>query len=580
MSILRAAALAVAGLVLVGVSVTLWQGYQLQRELTRAESSMSALLSAMDASDPAVRDSAISELQAAATAAADRTDGAWWGVLEHAPWVGDDVRGLQVLTRTLSLVSTDGVAPLANSVEHLQELSVGGRIDLEVAASLQAPVGRASQVFTSASDQVDRVDTSGFMGIMNQRYSDYADRLEGAASSLRAAKTAVEVLPDFAGAERPRDYLLLFQNNAEIRATGGMPGSWARIHAEGGRISMVEQGTARDFPRAEVPVVPLSSEELRLYGAEYGTYFQDPGFAPDFQRAGEIWEAHWNRRFPDIALDGVLAIDPVGMSYLLEGTGAVRVDGRTLRSGNLVEELLNRPYLELGVTEQDEFFASSARKIFEAATDEIASPIRFVEGFARASREGRFLIAPFDAEDAGRLEGSRVLGGLPVDDGKTPFVNVGVNDATSSKMSFYLRYRTTVTAESCEDGRQQLSGRMTLSQTIAPSAAARLPKSVTGAGDEITEPGLQTVIVRVYAPHGGSIDSLTIDGVRVSPREDTVEGRPVISIVTQLSSRDDVVATWTMESGPGQTGPGRLSVTPGIVRGDSDRTLASACGSR
>ncbi len=148
------------------------------------------------------------------------------------------------------------------------------------------------------------------------------------------------------GADRPREYLLLFQNNAEIRATGGMPGSWARISAENGRIDMVEQGTASDFPTADSPVVPLTEAEVAVYGEEYGAYFQDPGFAPDFQRGAEIWAAHWARRFPDVDLDGVLAIDPVAMSYLLDGTGPVSAEGRRLTSSNAVEELLSRPYLD------------------------------------------------------------------------------------------------------------------------------------------------------------------------------------------------------------------------------------------
>ncbi len=381
------------------------------------------------------------------------------------------------------------------------------------------------------------------------------------------------------GADGPRDYLLLFQNNAEIRATGGMPGSWARIHAEDGRIDMVEQGTAGDFPTADEPVVPLTDAEVAVYGEEYGQFFQDPGFAPDFPRAAELWNAHWERRFPGTDLDGVLALDPVGMSYLLTGTGPVKVEGRVLTSENVVEELLSRPYLELDSAAQDAFFEASARAIFEAATGDLASPVNFLEGFQRAASEGRFLVAPFDRTDARRLDDSRVLGGLTGDDGKTPHVDIGVNDATTSKMSYYLRYRATVESVSCEAGRQQLSGRMTLGQTISPSEAAKLPASVTGPGDEVTEPGAQTVLVRIYAPYGGSIDDLMIDGRRVTPSENDIQldGRQVITVVAQISTRDDVVATWTMESGEGQTADGRVGVTPGVVRGAMDYSFDTSC---
>ena len=71
---------------------------------------------------------------------------------------------------------------------------------------------------------------------------------------------------------------------------------------------------------------------------------------------------------------------------------------------------------------------------------------------------------------------------------------------------------------------------MTLSQTISPSEAARLPASVTGSGDEVTEPGAQTVLIRIYGPHGGSISDLMIDGRRVGSSEQNV--------MTQRSSSD------------------------------------------
>ena len=250
------------------------------------------------------------------------------GALTHAPFFGDDAHGLRVLASTLALVSTDGVAPMAESVDELDRLNAGDRIDLDargVTSGADEP-GQPSLLGSRQPTSI-RLTPRGSLGFFDQRYEDYAEQLDSAASSLASADTAAQVLPDMIGADGERDYLLLFQNNAEIRATGGMPGSWAHIHAEDGRLEMVEQGTASDFPTADEPVVPLTDAELAVYGKEYGLFFQDPGFAPDFQRGAEIWEAHWERQFPEIELDGVLALDPVGMSYLLEGTGPVTVRG-------------------------------------------------------------------------------------------------------------------------------------------------------------------------------------------------------------------------------------------------------------
>ncbi len=188
-------------------------------------------------------------------------------------------------------------------------------------------------------------------------------------------------------------------------------------------------------------------------------------------------------------------------------------------------------------------------------------------------------MAPFDAQDASRLAESEVLGSLPRDDGTTPFVDIGVNDATGSKMSYYLRYRASVNARSCTGGRQQLSGRLKVNQTVSPAQAAKLPDSVTGGGNNGTPPGTQAVLFRIYGPHGGSVSDIMIDGARVDAPEGVVriDGRQVITVYTELSSRDDVVVTWEMESGLNQSGDGAVGLTPSVLPGNSGSSFASAC---
>ncbi len=59
-------------------------------------------------------------------------------------------------------------------------------------------------------------------------------KLHEAASLSSKASYAVRLLPTMLGMEGKRDYLVLFQNNAEIRATGGIPGAFATMSANHG----------------------------------------------------------------------------------------------------------------------------------------------------------------------------------------------------------------------------------------------------------------------------------------------------------------------------------------------------------
>ena len=562
------------------VAYGVWQTWALYRDLDRAQDSAADLRAAIDSGDPEARDRAIEDLKETAAGAADRADGLWWKALTWVPILGDDADGVRTLSSTLDQVADEGVEPLADTVDRLEQVSKNGSIDLDVVREIQDPVARASDTFGAASREVDALDSSGFTDALRTRYDEYADILGDAAQALASADTAAQALPAMVGADGPRDYFVVFQNNAEVRATGGMPGSWALIHAEDGNLEMRQQGAAIEFPTFDEPVLPLTEGELAVYGKEIGRYFQDPGFAPDFPRAAELWHEHWDRKFPDIPIDGVFALDPVGMSYLVEGTGPIRVGGLTLTADNLVDELLNKPYIERGVAAQDQLFREAARTIFEAMTGDLASPVSFIDGMSRATREGRFLVAPFDDGDAEVLAGSTVLGELPTDDGKTPYVDIGVNDATGSKMSYYLRFRAEIEGRSCADNRQQLAGEMVLSQAISPRDAAELPESVTGGGNYGTEPGTQLVPVRIYGPVGGTIDDLTLEGAEVEAVEKgdvEIDDRPVVTIPVFIDTREDVVLTWSMETGSGQTGDGLLGMTPGILPGNNDAQFPSAC---
>ncbi len=190
-------------------------------------------------------------------------------------------------------------------------------------------------------------------------------------------------------------YLLIFENNAEIRATGGLPGSWALIKTDDGKLDMTLQGSANDFDFYAKPIGDITPAEKNVYGAEMGRFFQDPNFTPDFPRAAEVFNAFWQKKYPNEPLDGVVSIDVVGLSYLLDGLGPVQVGDLTLTARNVVDELLSRVYLEPDPAKQDEVFRTVARTIFESAIGGPQDPIAVVEGLAEATREGRFHVAPF-----------------------------------------------------------------------------------------------------------------------------------------------------------------------------------------
>lgn len=569
--------LLLVGLLVVVVAWSAWTGWRTERDLRAAESAVERLRAAIEDGDDAARDTALNDLREAASAAKERTDGLWWTVMTRLPVFGDDASGVEALSASIDLVASDAVSPLVATVDSLDGLVADGRIDPARVAALAGPVQGAAMAMREAAALVSAQDSDGFVSALRTRYVDYVEQVENVAADFGAAERAVDVLPSMLGSEEPRDYLFVFQNNAEIRSTGGLPGSWARVHVEDGTVELREQGNGTAFTRDQ-DTADLTAEELAVYDRFPAVYFQDAGFIPDFSRAAELFEQFWRAKYPRTELDGVITLDPVGMSYLLEGIGTVEAGPVVLTSDGLVDELLNNTYLTVrDPVQQDLRFQAVARALFTATTSQLASPVDFATGVSRAIQEGRLMVAPFVAEDRSALEGTAVLGELTGDDGDTPHVDIGVNDTTGSKMSYYLRYRAEVRGRSCADDVQSLSGSVTLNQVISAAEARTLPDDVSGGGLYGIPVGSQLLTLRIYGPFGGSIDNVRIDGKRLDTEALEIDGRPVLTVSPIIETVEDVIVTWDMESGPGQSGAGEVGITPSVVPGNLDSTFASAC---
>ena len=77
---------------------------------------------------------------------------------------------------------------------------------------------------------------------------------------------ATRILPSVLGADGPRRYLVLVQNNSEPRSLGGLAGSVIELRANRGRIELVGQETGGSFGDFGKSVLPLSKGERALYG--------------------------------------------------------------------------------------------------------------------------------------------------------------------------------------------------------------------------------------------------------------------------------------------------------------------------
>ncbi len=569
-------------LVLAGIVVLVgawlgWQAWQVNKDLSAAVDDAHRLESALEDGNSAEIDSSLAALRDHSGSAANRTDGVGWSLLTHLPSLGDDARGVRLVSDVVSALSEDGLQPLADTATNLDSiLPKNGRVPVDAVRSLQDPVARASQALDEADRRLAAGDPSGFIQRFGATYRDLAAKVSDAARSLRAADTALAVIPSILGADGPRSYLMVFQNNAEIRATGGLPGAVSLVTANDGKIEMTRQVAGNSFGRRATPVLPLTETERKLYGHQLGTYFLDANFTPDFPRTADLMRARWEEIYGG-RLSGVLSIDPVALSYLLEATGPVDVGDVTLTADNAVAELLHDVYLRYSSpAEQDAFFRSVARALFDRISSGAGTaPRKLITALSRGADEGRVYIHSFDSGEQEALGGTRVAGEFVTDVTSRPEVNVTLNDTTGAKMSYYLRFSVGATATSCLGTSQSVAVHARLTSN-APDDAEELPAYITGAGVYGVKPGNQIVTIRLFAPVDGEIKQFMINSEAFPVDGVSVDGRAVATAFVTLSPGETVDVDWSLQTGPGQTANANLVVTPGIENSGS-AFVRSAC---
>lgn len=569
-------------LVLMGIVVLVgawlgWQAWQVNKDLSAAVDDAHRLQSALEDGKSADIDSSLAALRDHSGSAASRTDGVGWSLLTHLPSLGDDARGVRLVSDVVSDLSEGGLQPLADTATNLDSiLPKNGRISVDAVRSLQEPVAQASQALEEADRRLAAEDGSGFVPRFREKYRELAGKVSDAARSLRAADTALAVMPSMLGADGPRNYLMVFQNNAEIRATGGLPGAVSLVSADSGAIKMSRQVAGAAFGHRATPVLPLTKQEEELYGPQLGTYFLDANFTPDFPRTSALMQARWEELYPE-RISGVLSLDPVALSYLLEATGPVSVGGMTLTAQNAVEELLHEVYLRYSApARQDAYFRAVARALFDRISSGVgAAPRELLSALDRGVREGRIYVHSFQEEERRILSGTRIAGDFVTAASDRPQINVTMNDTTGAKMSFYLRYSVDVIATSCLNGVQSLAVHARL-RSNAPRSASKLPDYITGGGAFGVRPGTQIVTVRIFGPVDGSIKRFVINSEKFDPGGIEVARRPIATAYVTLSPGETVDVSWTLQTGSGQTGDAAVTVTPSIVGSDTG-PIASAC---
>lgn len=550
---LRIALLAAATLPLAGAAWIGATGLLARSELTAAQRDLDALRRSVvpaPAAGPAsgtapaaARDRAQAVRSAAAHAARahDLTTGPAWYPATLLPVLGEPVRTVRGAAYAADRLAGDVLSPLAQSLPASTPGSRGGGMSKALTAlQTHAPdIVRAAQVAAEVRGDVHGLPRSTWLPAADRARAELAEQVDRLVPVMSDASLAARVLPPMLGAHGERRYFLTFQNTAEARGTGGLPGAFAVLRADRGHLSFERFGN-----NTEMAAVKANVDLGADFTARYGGYnptgmWNNSNLSPHFPYAARIWAAAW-RRHTGQRVDGAFAVDPATLSRFLRVTGPARMPGGIELTADNVVDLTERASYAMydDVTRRKAFFVEAARaaagRLMSAADDSRLLPALLVAAHD-AQEDGRLRVWSAHAAEQRLLETRALSGTLP--DTPGPFAGVVVNNAAGSKLDYYLDRSLVWEAEGCSRGERSITATVTLTNR-APRAG--LPSYVTLRVDSPrhrTRPGDNRLMVAYYAGVGASLTGATLDGRRVPIASDVEHGHSVFWLNVELPAR-------------------------------------------
>lgn len=344
-----------------GVLVALcsvWWGYGLYQAQTnvlsmanQGVSSVTLAAANFKEGNAAATEESLLQSEMAFRQALDELSGGGRGIaLELGALVGatEGISAKHLLTGTESLLALSREV-YSTSLGTRSPVSLPERVSviLESLPTWEAKLGEISSEW-------QQVDASDLPAGVRARFLFLQEKTELLRQSIQFFSTNLTVLQDVAGMNGPRKYLLLIQNNHELRATGGFIGTYGLLELGGGKFDLKIDGIYNPDGQFRDNIIP--PKPLQKITAAWTLH--DSNWWADFptsaRQAMRFFEQTGNP-----TVDGVVAIDPEILAVLLAITGPIELPeyGVTVDSGNYL------PILQESVEVKYDKEANTPKKI-------------------------------------------------------------------------------------------------------------------------------------------------------------------------------------------------------------------------
>lgn len=291
---------------------------------------------------------------------------------------------------------------LAESAKSLN--SIGNPLDSEnqsnqpsltdLFLNLRDGIEKSSDELTQAENDLSKVNIDDLPPEMRSKLAEIKSKLPLVNESLKNFLDYSQIFLDVLGYNGPRKYLFLFQNNHEMRATGGFIGSYGILDIGNGRVKKLFVDNIYN-PDGQLKARVIPPAPIQKMSAVWTMH--DANWFPNFPTSAEK-VAWFYEKTGGPTVDGVIAITPELLRDLLEVTGPIDMPEyeTTVDADNFIEKTQKEVELDYDkeLNQPKKFVADLTPKILDKVMSEkgIGSVLQILQAFNVALSEKHLLL--------------------------------------------------------------------------------------------------------------------------------------------------------------------------------------------
>ena len=502
-----------------------------------------------------------------------------WMVASIIPVYGQDISGMRDLMTALDDAFGEGLVPLTKTLEANPPdslISADRRINVAAVTQLLDAVQDAAPSMQKCADVAESLPEMHIEQLKSV-VDPAKEKLTTINATFQKAAALAPVAGPVLGANGNRTYLIVAQNSAELRSSGGFPGSMGTLEIRDGEIILNDFSKVYDVLTDTNPSsVSITDEEYALFGAASMDCPRDAGIDPDFTRVASIWAASYEER--NVAhLDGVISITPSVVQDILAIVGPVTLsDGTELTGSNATKVLQSDIYWKYlaegadpdgtGGAVTDALFAQAAHETFNKLFSNLNADtlIKFASCMAK-DMEDRTVMFWLTDEGEQAILASLDCSGALNDDPMRPELGVFFSLWVGSKMGWYVDIDNQVLeSKKNADGSYTYKMQTTFTDTVSSEEIASGGEYIIGDIYDY-EYGILYPCLYIYAPAGGSISNLESNS-SVAFEEARHDGLQAFKAWrTVLRPDQPIVCTYTVTTAPNASQEMKIVCTPTLT---------------